>query len=675
MTQSMLMFSLGPVQSFIAQARKTRDLWLGSFLLSTLMEAAMEGTPGEFVFPSKRTIEGNIPDLPNKYIAIFATSGDAKKAVMLSQDRVGKQWHKIQEEVRKEVISGNIKSKDRDVAEKIWQRQVAPGTLFEVFWVVVERQANENYGDWLKRTQEAFDARKRLRDFTLPVSASETSNGETGAYESGEKSTISGEREALHGIGKSRKDVREFWQKVAQKQSVYVLNKDGEERLDAIDTIKRFAAFSTEIKNILAKQQESLKHQKESEVYYPSTSSIATANFVESLLEHDITMAALREWLDATDGIAEMSPDTIPFLYELARKQPEKAKILKRDGDCYFPETFTAYRLKKDYNYEKADRKADEGRRALQTLLRETDKANITRPTPYYAMIQMDGDHMGTLIGDVKEQSEHTAISKALSDFSREEAPKVVEHEYPGRLIYAGGDDVFALAPLARDIPSGEEHKIGTVLNLVGQLQQQYCNRVKGAVELERQAKVSASIGIAIAHHFTSLSFVRRSSKEAEDLAKNHYGRNALVVTVLRRSGEQTRVGCHWKYEGLEDEAQPIRLFKSFYELFKKDVLSPKCVYTLLEEAPILVHLDQAAQQSEVKRVLLRQRDKDKEKEHYKEEEGYVVKQAKNLVELANAMDNAKIDFELQGNKDPQDIEDLKKKWTTELPSTKWRYG
>ena len=73
--------------------------------------------------------------------------------------------------------------------------------------------------------------------------------------------------------------------------------------------------------------------------------------------------------------------------------------------------------------------------------------------------------------------------------------------------------------------------------------------------------------------------------------------------------------------------------------------------------------------------MLLRQRDKDKEKEHYKEDEGYVVKQAKSLVDLAYAMDNAKIDFELQGNKDPQDIENLKKKWTTELPSTKWRYG
>src|SRR5260370_35170571 len=215
MTQRMLMFSVGAVQSFIAQARKTRDRWLGSFLLSTLMEAAMKGISGEFVFPSKRTIEGNIPDLPNKYIAIFTTSDDAKNAVTLSQDQIGKQWHKIQEEVRNEVISDNIKAKDRAVAEKIWQRQVDPGTLFEVFWVAVDRKTNENYGDWLKRTQEAFDARKRFRNFALPISANETSNGETGAYESGEKSTISGGREALHGIGKSRNDVREFWQKMS----------------------------------------------------------------------------------------------------------------------------------------------------------------------------------------------------------------------------------------------------------------------------------------------------------------------------------------------------------------------------------------------------------------------------------------------------------------------------
>src|SRR5437588_11915519 len=45
----MLLFSLGPVQTFIAQARKTRDLWLGSYLLAKLMEAATEELKGDLV--------------------------------------------------------------------------------------------------------------------------------------------------------------------------------------------------------------------------------------------------------------------------------------------------------------------------------------------------------------------------------------------------------------------------------------------------------------------------------------------------------------------------------------------------------------------------------------------------------------------------------------------------
>jgi len=34
-------FTLGPVQRFVAQARRTRDLWSGSFLLSYLAGCAM----------------------------------------------------------------------------------------------------------------------------------------------------------------------------------------------------------------------------------------------------------------------------------------------------------------------------------------------------------------------------------------------------------------------------------------------------------------------------------------------------------------------------------------------------------------------------------------------------------------------------------------------------------
>jgi hypothetical protein len=213
-----------------------------------------------------------------------------------------------------------------------------------------------------------------------------------------------------------------------------------------------------------------------------------------------------------------------------------------------------------------------------------------------------------------------------------------------------------------------------TVLDLVDQLQQQYRNVVQQAViGSDRQELVTASVGVAIAHHHTSLSYVRRVSKDAEQLAKNHYGRKALVVTVLRRSGEQTRVGCRWHYPDLEKEAQPIPLFLAFYKLFKGDVLSPKCVYNMLEEAPTLVELypdDQKDQEdreekrdarvSEIKRILQRQRN-DALKDCFPNEE--IKRKAKCLIALAEAMDK---DEYPHINKEQKSVE---------LHSEKRRYG
>ncbi len=337
-----------------------------------------------------------------------------------------------------------------------------------------------------------------------------------------------------------------------------------------------------------------------------------------------------------------------------------------RDGDMYFPETFTAYRLKEDYNfpYTSAAEKratqhyADEGSQALEALLRATDKQGITRPTSYYAMIQMDGDQMGKLLGNVAGETEHRDISEALSTFSNESALKIVEEQYPARLVYAGGDDVFALAPLTREI--ARRDGIVTVLDLVNELQKAYSNTVQKPVsDPKRKGNVTASAGIAIAHHYTSLSYVRRVAKASEELAKDHYGRDALVVTVIRRSGEQTRVGCHWKYQGLE--MQPISLFTYFHELFKFDVLSPKCVYILLEEASALVRLERETQESEIKRVLSRQYD-EKHENKLTVTTINVPTLARHLVELANAMDS--------DEKGKQDTIQ-----SVELHSDKRRYG
>lgn len=54
MTQYVLTLSIGPVQGFIASARRSRDLWSGSWLLSEMAKAAAKSlfeAGAQMVFP------------------------------------------------------------------------------------------------------------------------------------------------------------------------------------------------------------------------------------------------------------------------------------------------------------------------------------------------------------------------------------------------------------------------------------------------------------------------------------------------------------------------------------------------------------------------------------------------------------------------------------------------
>lgn len=633
MNQYMLMFSLGPVQPFIEQARKTRDLWLGSFLLSKLMESAMKHVKelgGKFVFPSNQDVkdEDEYANLPNKYIAIFADATTAEKAAGESKKEICAFWNALRDDVRNEIVQWYA---DEETA-RIWERQSDPDTYFEIRWIVVEGDP-VNYEEWLQLTEEVFEARKRLHNFQQ-------------REEPGEKSTISGERQALsrasNGDVPDRWQVIAFWKTLATREghpnsehyrslSAKEISLDGSERLDAIDTIKRFATQS----ELIGKRS------------FPSTSSIATASFVEGLLSSKLDRADLQAWLTATRGSLRDVPDAateaIPFLATKAEKTRSDREILRRDGDCYFRATFTPRRLEKDYGIDKEDARtrAKEGESGLERLLRATDGAGIRRPTPYYAVLKMDGDQMGKLLGSAGSFPGHKKLSDALSEFTRAIVPNLVHNNYPGRLVYAGGDDVLALAPLARNLPNDStdwSNMIKTVIDLAYHLQNDYRDRINGALEIQ-QWNATASISIAIAHHFAPLSYVLGVMRRAErQLAKKRYDRNALVVSVIRRSGAQTQVGCRWKYETLQDaDVQPITLFSRFYDFFEQGVLSPKCAHILLEEAPVLVGLRLDAQISEIRRVILRQRNEVKKSNLSDKDADELARQ---LAQLAKAMDD-----------------------------------
>ncbi|MBC8095247.1 MAG: type III-B CRISPR-associated protein Cas10/Cmr2, partial [Akkermansiaceae bacterium] len=88
---------------------------------------------------------------------------------------------------------------------------------------------------------------------------------------------------------------------------------------------------------------------------------------------------------------------------------------------------------------------------AAAALFTLQTQARLGRISPYYAVLAMDGDHMGKWLSGGKTAGEitqewHASFSGQLSDFALNIVRNIVESHH-GRLIYAGGDDVLAMLP------------------------------------------------------------------------------------------------------------------------------------------------------------------------------------------------------------------------------------
>jgi len=239
----------------------------------------------------------------------------------------------------------------------------------------------------------------------------------------------------------------------------------------------------------------------------------------------------------------------------------------------------------------------------------------------YYSLILMDGDRMGAWlsggedyaisyresfhpqiqkgfdmhaerqprIGEYGRQkralspSRHLAISGALNDFSLRVVRHVVEAEHLGRLIYSGGDDVFAMLPVADLLPAMQrlrhaysghdpEHEGGVHHGLV--LQNGFA-RLGGKLMRMMGGKATASCGAVIAHYQAPLSAVRRELAAAERRAKNEGGRDAFSLTIIKRSGGALRLTDKW--------GEPVRLLTDMRDFLAAEDVSRRAVYHTLE--------------------------------------------------------------------------------------------
>lgn len=455
MTAYLLNLSIGPVQPFIAAARRTRDLWFGSRLLSEIcLEAArsvlktsrpVRNGDSPLIFPNESALNGkDEPNVANVIIALVddpqETARKAREAAQACLERYGDQ-----------VLSrfSNV------IDENLWRAQLADALEFFAAWVPCKDDAD--YDEARKRLASLMAARKNVRDFAPPLSPSRP----------GLKSSLDGRNEALL-VGK---DMEAFLRdgKIGKAERYRLRLKQGE-ALDAMGLLKRAAE--------------------------PKTGDRKTFPPVDRI--------AATPWLKAADSLC---PDLMQNLHN-AWAATIGASESKKSWNHYEGEVFPG-RLE-DFKEETGWQTAllEEALKALTNKLGE--------PFPYLAIVKADGDKMGKAISTLTTIEGHQNFSDELAAFACQAREIVKKHD--GACVYAGGDDVLALLPLetcltcARKLADSfadsfaktkealkeEDHPTLSVGIAVGHFLEPLEDLLRFADEAERMAKEPDRDGLAV---------------------------------------------------------------------------------------------------------------------------------------------------------------------------------
>jgi CRISPR-associated protein Cmr2 len=139
------------VQEFIAAARRTRDLWFGSYLLSEISRAvaqSVEADGGQLIFPASSAAE----NVANVILAELST-GDPKAVAAKAKQAAQHRWL--------EFVKDAWESARNVIRKDIWDDQVDDVIEFYAAWV----QQTGNYKADRGKLMRLLAGRKNCRDF------------------------------------------------------------------------------------------------------------------------------------------------------------------------------------------------------------------------------------------------------------------------------------------------------------------------------------------------------------------------------------------------------------------------------------------------------------------------------------------------------------------------------
>lgn len=533
-TDHILHFSLGPVQGFIGSARRTRDLWAGSFLLSWLTAHAMavvrEGG-GTVEFPSVeddtllRAVERarkeklvrerpELATLPNRFKAKVPEEFDPRRC----EEAVRLAWENLAEEVRRtflqqlgEKLDGGLPAQTKE----IWQRQAK--AFWEILWVKGPNYQHD--GEWLEQ-------RKNWRSHRPP---DETAGGDhctlMGDWQETSGYVRARDRAAQDTFWSSFRDC-EFWEndddkKKQQNGKKLLLDIVEGERLCAIALVKRLFPRLTKGGR---ERVFGWDPCADGGGNWPSTGHVAAA--------HWINKAWGAEQGLCTDYAMSVKNKLHALHFAEQRSQiaclPRDGRFKELDANFFFDHDLENRRAMPllDKGNSLVDKPEDKEhsklRKQLILSIRELTE-RVGAPAGYFALLRMDGDDVGKLLDT------HGAdqVSPALARFSND-VPDLVNNNN-GVLVYAGGDDLLALFPIEDALKAALELR-GAYLKAWNQ---------------DQPPTISAGLVFAD-HHEPFRAVVEESRRLLEEVAKDGNGRDSIACSVLKPSGRAVEWVSAW---------------------------------------------------------------------------------------------------------------------------------
>ncbi|WP_396911947.1 type III-B CRISPR-associated protein Cas10/Cmr2 [Mycolicibacterium sp.] len=469
--QDLVIVTLPGVQRFVAESRRTADLFVSSRLMSELANALIAAVPrGGLVLPLTGGPGGEDDPAgePNRVVAV-ARPGEGAALARTMCEAVRGAW-RVHDPMN-EVIG-----------------------FPDVQWVSVPPGAGGYAAQW-SRAQELLAQRKRSRDFAfapIPVQRVCTLTGRwPGTREQGP-----GRRsEYLSKIGRIKRGYR------------------GAER-------------------------------------FPSTWSIASAPYRAGIIAAAAGSERLRRAVEDLQEAAEMLQDDVRSndprrpvsvswrggnLPGMPREDDPALRWLRSvEGSWCEPATWDPESLRLDHGLPaEPDRDiCGLGAAAASDLRRAAERAQVAAPSAYLAVIAQDADRMGESLSrtDLGQalRSWHGEASRALRAAGELQREAVEAPDHLGRVVYAGGDDLLALAPLAHAMRAASASYGAFRRALAGEL-----------------PDATASTAVVFFHVSSPLQSAVAAAQDLLEKAKAHH-RPGLGVAVMRRGGERASWISRW---------------------------------------------------------------------------------------------------------------------------------